>query len=620
MGFLEKINSPEDIRGLDENELSELCAQLRVFLTDNVSKTGGHLAANLGVVELTVAIHRMFDTSVDRLVFDVGHQSYVHKILTGRREKFDTMRQFGGIAGFPKPSESIHDAFIAGHASSSISVALGMARARTLTGGDYSVLALLGDGALTGGLAYEGLCDAGASREPLIVILNDNGMSITKNVGGMARYLSRERIKPGYIAVKNFYRKATNAIPGGKVIYRFTHKIKQAIKKAILHCSMFEDMGFTYLGPVDGHSIKRLSDVLALAKETRGPVLVHVITKKGKGVEYAEQNPGEYHGVSAFDPDTGETHRSGESFSSVFGEQLVRIAEKDEKVVAITASMRSGTGLDNFAKQFPNRFFDVGIAEGHATSMAAGAAKQGLKPVLAVYSTFLQRAYDMIMQDIAICGERVVLAVDRSGLVGEDGETHHGNFDVSYLSSVPGMTIMSPASFQEMRDMLDFAVKVAAGPVAVRYPRGKEGRYTGGTVASSKKLREGTDFTIVTYGTSVNAALDAADLLGTLNISVEIIKLDFIKPLDFNAVTNSVIKTGRLMVLEECVSQGCVGERIAAYLTEIGQSPRRLILRNLGDKFITHGSVDVLYRECGIDAVSVAKDIAEALPRKAKES
>ena len=481
--ILENIHSPADVKALSKDQLPQLCQELRSFLIESVSQTGGHLAANLGAVELTVAIHRVFDTASDRLVFDVGHQCYVHKALTGRQELFATLRQFGGLSGFPKPYESGHDAFIAGHASNSVSVALGMARARTLQKKDYSVLALIGDGALTGGLAYEGLNDAGDSHEPLIVILNDNGMSINPNVGAMPGHLARLRSKPAYYHFKKWYRGLFGKHPEQNCIYRFNHKIKSSLKKTFWPGStLFEDMGFTYLGPIDGHDLPRLCDVLQWAKELNSPVVVHVNTVKGKGYPFAEQNPGKFHGVSPFDPKTGLVKKpSGESFSSVFGKALADCAARDSRICAVTAAMADGTGLSGFAKEFPERFFDVAIAEGHGVSMSAGLASQGMIPVFAVYSTFLQRGYDELIHDVSLEHLHVVLAVDRAGLVGADGETHHGCFDVLFLSEIPGFTVLCPASFAELRSMLRQAVFELDGPVAVRYPRGGEGIFRADT-------------------------------------------------------------------------------------------------------------------------------------------
>ena len=482
---------------LTDQEGEALCARMRQELVENVSKTGGHLASNLGAVELTVAIHRVFDTSVDRLVFDVGHQCYPHKMLTGRREKMSTLRQYGGIAGFPKPSESVHDAFIAGHASNSVAVALGMARARTMLEEDYKVIALIGDGALTGGLSYEGLSNAGECGQQILVILNDNGMSITPNVGGIADHLAKQRLKPQYLTFKKHYRRIMNANALGRAVYRVTHRIKQALKQTLLPCSMFEDMGFHYLGPVDGHNLPLLTKILRYAKELDEPVLLHVKTVKGKGFKPAEENPDSFHGVAPFDPATGKAKReAGENFSAVFGRTLTRLAGQDRRVCAVTAAMTGGTGLERFAQAFPDRFFDVGIAEGAAVSMAAGMAKQGALPVFAVYSTFLQRSYDMLLHDVAIDNLHVVLGVDRAGLVGDDGETHHGLFDVAYLDTVPNMTVLAPASFAELEVMLNRALFHLSGPVAVRYPRGGEGAYLGsGGEEPAEILRRGSDIT-----------------------------------------------------------------------------------------------------------------------------
>ena len=446
----------------------QICAELRHELVEDVSKTGGHLGSNLGAVELMVAIHRNFDTRYDRLVFDVGHQCYCHKILTGRREQMDTLRQYGGLAGFPKPSESIHDAFVAGHASNSVAVALGMAQARTMLGEDYKVMALIGDGALTGGLAYEGLANAGESGEQILVILNDNGMSIAPNVGAIANHLAQQRLRPQYLSFKQNYRRFMDMTAVGRHLYKVIHRMKQAIKHSLLPCSMFENMGFNYLGPIDGHDLYLLTQTLAYAKKLNEPVLLHIKTKKGRGYVPAEKNPDAFHGVSPFDIATGQPKKkSGRNFSAVFGETLVKLAHEDERVCALTAAMVGGTGLNQFSKSYPQRFFDVGIAEGCAVSMAGGMAKQGSIPVFAVYSTFLQRAYDMLIHDVALQHLHVVLGVDRAGLVGEDGETHHGLFDVAFLDSIPGMTVFAPASFVELEHMLERAVREVDGPVAV---------------------------------------------------------------------------------------------------------------------------------------------------------
>ena len=608
---------PEQLNTLTDLQAKLLCDQLREQIIDSVSKTGGHLASSLGVVEATVAVHRVFDLETDRLVFDVGHQCYAHKILTQRGGQMNTLRKLGGLSGFPKPREHRADAFIAGHASNAVSVALGMARARTLNQEDYCVLAMLGDGAMTGGLAYEGLSDAGQSGEQLVVILNDNGMSITKNVGGVARHLAQQRLKPQYLQFKKVYRKVTGATAVGRGLYRITHKAKQAVKSAVLHCSMFEDMGFTYLGPVDGHDVNYLTRLLRYARELNSPVLLHIKTVKGRGYAPAEREPDRFHGVGPFDRETGEPlNHSGETFSSVFGQTMCRLAGEREDVAAVTAAMPDGTGLVEFAKQFPGRFFDVGIAEGHAVAMAAGMAKQRLIPVAAVYSTFLQRAYDMLIHDVAIQGLHVVFGVDRAGLSGEDGETHHGVFDVNYLSSVPGMKIYCPASFEELRAMLRYAVEKVRGPAAVRYPKGGEGEFTALCgIEGAGVIRPGTDVTIAAYGTMVNEALAAARALEGRGVSAQVVKLNSIAPLDVDTVAACARKTGCLVVAEECVDAGCVGRRIAAGLALRGVNGVRLALVNLGDRFVQHGTVAELRQLCGIDGASIARKALEVSGR-----
>ncbi len=605
--ILEHISSPADVKRLNGAELVQLCGELREFLVNAVSKTGGHLASNLGAVELTVALHRVYDTSKDRLVFDVGHQCYVHKALTGRRELFGTLRQLGGLSGFPKPEESGHDAFVAGHASNSVSVALGMARARTLTEGGYSVAALIGDGALTGGLAYEGLNDAGASGEPLVVILNDNGMSIDPNVGGVATHLSRLRLRPGYYRFKKGYRAVLNHLPGGRGVYQFNHKIKTGVKKAIYPCSMFEDMGFTYLGPVDGHNVEQLCTTMAWAREMDCPVLLHVITVKVKGYTHAESQPERSHGVSPFDPAVGPGQERKVDFSFIFGHELVELAGRDKRLCAVTAAMAEGTGLQEFASAWPKRFFDVGIAEGHAVAMSAGLAKQGMVPVFAVYSSFLQRGFDMLLHDVALQQLHVVLAVDRAGLVGADGPTHHGCQDVGYLTQIPGMTVLCPACFGELKAMLRAAIDDMDGPVAVRYPRGGEGRqYPEWTGDSASVLQRGTDVTLVSYGTLTDEVLTAAELLAEMGLSAEVVKLHRIAPLDAGLVLESVRRTGRLLVLEDCNENGSIGQQLAAALVQSGAAPRKLVLKNLKNGFAPQGTVAQLRKLLGLDAAGVA--------------
>lgn len=604
-----------DIKALTKADEELLCAELRQLIIQTVSRTGGHLASNLGLVELTVALHKVFDTGQDRVVFDVGHQCYVHKILTGRMDKFNTLRSMGGIAGFPKPSESVHDAFIAGHASNSVSVALGMARARTLQKKGYSVISILGDGALTGGLSYEGLNDAGESGEPLIVILNDNGMSITPNVGGIAKYLSRQRLKPLYFRIKKAYHKFVDTIPGGRTLYRVSHRFKQRLKKMVLGFTMFEDMGFTYLGPVDGHDIGRLTYLLERAKELSRPVLLHITTTKGKGYKYSEERPEEFHGITPFNIKSGEAPAPVKTaFSERFGQILCELAGEDDRICAITAAMTQGTGLVEFSETFPDRFFDVGIAEGHAVSMAAGMAKQGMIPVFAVYSSFLQRSYDMLIHDVAILGVHVVLAVDRAGLVGEDGETHHGVFDVGYLRQIPGLTVYCPSNMAELKSMMGIAIYEKTGPVAIRYPRGGEGEFVDNYFhTQAAAIRKGTHVTIITYGVLINTALAAADLIGEKGFQVEVIKLSSITNIDNEAIIKSVLKTRNLVVIDDCVENGSVGQAIASLLAQNTISLNSLRLFNLGGGFIGHGLSKQLYSQAGISPENIAGYVIEEL-------
>ncbi len=614
MSILENIQGHEDLQRLTKAQQLQLCQELRQFLIQHVSATGGHLAPNLGVVELSLAVETVFDTRIDRLVFDVGHQSYVHKILTDRRDQFSSLRRFGGIAGFPKPSESITDAFVAGHASNSVSVALGMARARTLQNQDYHVLAIIGDGATTGGLSYEGLNDAGASHEPLIIILNDNAMSISRNVGGVAHHLSRLRTRPGYFGIKRVYRTVTKKLPGGKYLYRLTHNIKNWMKNRLLDTTLFEDMGFTYIGPVDGHDVSKMIYLLEVAKSLRCPVVFHVLTQKGKGYPPAEENPSKFHGLGPFDPETGRTLAPfGLTFSDTFGDTMLNLGRVEPRLCAITAAMPQGTGLSAFSKAYPQRTFDVGIAEGHAVSMAGGLAKAGMIPVVAIYSTFLQRAYDMIIQDVAMLHLHVIFAVDRAGLVGEDGETHHGVFDVGFLRQIPGLTILCPGCRSELKEMLIWAVRKCTGPVAIRYPRGGDGAFL--TAGRETLFRVGRDITIVTYGTMINQVISAADQLALRGIEAEVLRLRTIKPLDMEAVTTSVRKTGRLLVVEEAEGVGSVGHELIEKLSQRGV-PVIYSGQNIGDRFVTHGAMAELYRHLNLDAEAIVRRAEEVVHRE----
>ena len=612
VSILENIHSSNDIKKLKNEDLVPLCEELRAFLIEKVSQTGGHLASNLGAVELTVALHRVYNTAKDRLVFDVGHQCYAHKIITGRQERFDTLRQYGGISGFPKPYESVDDAFIAGHASNSVSVALGMAKARTLLHEDYDVVAFIGDGALTGGLSYEGLVSAAASGEPMVILLNDNNMSIDPNVGGTASLLQKLRVKPGYMHFKQGYRDMFYHMPS---LYSFNHRAKEWVKGKLLPENMFSAMGYEYIGPVDGHDVHLMERVLRWARDMRKPVIVHAVTIKGKGCPYAEEHPDRYHGVGPFDPASGEIYGGGESFSEVFGKTLCALADKDERITAVTAAMASGTGLDRFALRFPKRFCDVGIAEGHAAAMVSGMAKQGLIPVFAVYSSFLQRAYDMLIHDVSLQKLHVVFGVDRAGLVGSDGETHHGIYDVNFLRSVPGMTVLCPASFAELRAMLEEALYRVEGPVAIRYPRGGEGEYRDCCTEDEQIVREGQDLTIVCYGAMINDVLEAVRRMDELGISAEVIKLNKITYAKFPRVFASLEKTGRLLMPEEVCAIGCVGRHLLAQASEAGIRLQAARFLNLGDNIVPHGKRALLLRDFGVDAdamLRVAKEICGA--------
>lgn len=617
MNILKNIHGHQDVAALNERQRTQLCQEIRDFLVSNISQTGGHLASNLGVVELTVALETVFDTAYDRLVFDVGHQSYVHKLLTNRQADFSTLRQFGGMAGFPKPSESQTDSFVAGHASSSVSIALGMARARTLSNSKYHVIALLGDGAATGGMVYEGLNDAAVSNEPMIVVLNDNAMSIDRNVGGMASHLSQLRIKEKYLGMKKKYRHFLDKVPGGGFILRVTRGIKDRIRRMLIPTTIFESMGFTYLGPVDGHDIENLITLLRIARDMKRPVLLHVMTQKGKGYSPAEEHPKLFHGVGKFDPVSGEVPSKPErTFSDAFGAAMCDLAAYNANVCAITAAMPGGTGLLDFKKKYPKRLFDVGIAEEHAMSMAGGLAKQGMVPVIALYSTFLQRAYDMILQDICMLRLHAVLAVDRAGLVGEDGETHHGVFDIGFLRQAPGMTILCPASTAELGDMMRWAVLEHNGPVAIRYPRGGDRSYResawNGLDFSVNCHRQGKDLTIITYGVLVDNVVRAAEKLGEQGISATVLRLLSVKPLPMNEIYALLSESQTIVVVEEVCSGSGICEQLA---WELHQKDPALCVKgvDLGGDYITHGSINALYQHYGLDADSVARFITEVL-------
>ncbi len=614
-GILDRIERPADLRTMSYSLLYELCAELRTFLLDNISETGGHLASNLGIVELAVALERTFDSASDRLVYDVGHQCYVHKILTGRKTQFHTLRQMGGLSGFLKPSESPTDACITGHASASVSAALGMAHARTLKNQKYHVVAVIGDGALTGGMAYEALNNAGDSGEPLIVILNDNTMSITPNVGAMSRHLARLRVSPRYLRAKSRTKRFLGKLPFGNRLIGITSRSKSRLKQILLPTTLFEQMGFAYLGPVDGHDLKSVCELLQAAKGMKKPVLLHVMTRKGKGYRPAEEQPERYHGVGRFDPQTGQFAAKGEmDFSGVFGDELIRLAANDARICAITAAMSSGTGLLGFAERFPERFFDVGIAEEHAVTMAAGMAAQGLRPVTAIYSTFLQRGYDQLIHDCALDERHLgcVFAVDRAGIVGADGATHNGVFDVAYLRSIPNLNLLAPASFAELRAMLSRAIYHETGPTAIRYPRGGEGRFQGNTAAEDWAcLREGSGTAIVSYGVQINQAVRAAELCEERGVSAAVYKLNRLSGPVAEGLLSALSPFSQILVCEEAAPSGAMGEAVASALAGRGIHAR-ILLRSTGSRFLPHGSVSELLRLCGLDAESLADAVCGA--------
>jgi 1-deoxy-D-xylulose-5-phosphate synthase len=560
----------------------------------------------LGAVELTLAVHSVYDPFRDRIVFDVGHQSYSHKLLSGRADKFSTLRKYGGLSGFPSPAESDADAFIAGHASNSISLALGMATARTLSGGDYDVCCIVGDGALTGGLAYEGLVNAGQSGEPLVVILNNNGMSISRNVGAIARVLGFAFSGLPYFRAKQRIKAGLSRLPGGDTLYRAIHRVKEAAKGALLGGNLFEQLGFRVMGPIDGHNEKELIGFLSLAKSLGVPTLVHVVTQKGRGYKPAVENPGLYHGVSPFDIEAGiaETRAEGvASFSDAFGEALCELAEEDTRVCAITAAMADGTGLTEFSLRYPERFFDVGIAEGHAVTFAGGLAKQGLRPFAALYSTFLQRALDNVIEDTAILNLPVVLCVDRAGVVPNDGVTHQGVFDVGFLTQIPNMKVVAPANYKELKAVLRGSLSQSS-PLAVRYPKGAEV-----DVPRSVTVENAT-VTIVSYGAYSAEPYAAIKMLKEKGIEVDFIRLLTLKPLDTDEISQSLEKTGFLVVAEDVVASGSIGQQLISKLAESGKVPGRVLLINTGDSFITHGTVAELRRELGLDAAAITARVA----------
>ncbi|MDU1413487.1 MAG: 1-deoxy-D-xylulose-5-phosphate synthase [Clostridium sp.] len=615
--YLDRYKNFDEIKNMSIDELDEFAEEIREFLIEQVSKTGGHLASNLGVVELTISLYNVFNFNKDKIIWDVGHQSYVHKILTGRKDMFDSLRMHNGLSGFPKREESPYDMFNTGHSSTSISAAAGMARARDIKNQKFDVVAVIGDGALTGGMALEALNDIGYRKTKMIIILNDNQMSISQNVGGLSTYLSDLRMGDTYNKVKSDINSTLEKIPKvGKGMINSINKVKSSVKQLMVPGMLFEDMGIKYYGPIDGHNIKEMSKILKKAQQVNGPVLIHVVTKKGKGYEYAEQFPNKFHGVGPFNSESGKSSStSSKSYSKVFGETMVKLAEKNKKVVAITAAMPEGTGLDQFSKLYPKRFFDVGIAEQHATTMAAGMAAEGLKPVFAVYSTFLQRAYDQIIHDIVLQNLPVILAIDRAGIVGADGETHQGIFDLSYLSSIPNMTIMSPKCTEELRYMLQFAV-TQNYPIAIRYPRGGDEEY--GELSPMTFFRKGRweilnersgKVALVATGKMVQSAIKVKSLLKENGVEATLINACFVKPID-KFLLKDLIKSGyKIVTIEDNLLLGGLGSCINEYLIEEGLVNNNILNLGFNDRFITHGEVDILYKENGLDPESICERI-----------
>lgn len=616
--LLDKINQPEDLKKLQAAQLAPLCAEIRAFLLEKVSKTGGHLASNLGVVELTVAVHRVFHSPIDKLIFDVGHQCYTHKLLTGRKHDFDRLRQMDGISGFPNPRESEHDAFISGHGNTAISVAIGIAQAKKLKGEPGRVIAVIGDGAFTGGMVYEGLNNVD-SLDNLIVILNDNKMSISKNVGAMARYLNKLRTAPEYFRAKENVQSILDSIPVvGSHIRSGIHYGKSMLRRALYHSTMFEDMGFLYVGPVDGHNVDDLSELFAHLEQKPAPYFIHVVTKKGKGYGPAEQNPGEFHGVSTFDPSMPEDPEVSpkESFSTAFGKELLELGKQDSRICAITAAMKYGTGLQFFHHSLPERFFDVGMAEQHAVTFAAGLASQGLLPVVGIYSTFLQRSYDQLIHDVCLLRQNVLFAIDRAGLVPADGETHQGIYDPAYLSGC-GIPVYSPANYAELRYWLGYLLANMHGPIALRYPRGGEspmlaalGKETVGAEYELVKEDPNQKLALVSYGSETEDILKAAAEMEDKSRPCTVFRLVKLYPLPDDFVSD-LLRYDTILFAEECIRTGGIGQQLLAALHQRGWVGRFLHHAIDAGVELPHATVPQMKAMLGLDADSILKTIEE---------
>ena len=616
--YLDKVNSPEDIKKMSINEMDILAKDIRKFLVRSISKTGGHLASNLGVVELTLALHKVFNSPTDKIIWDVGHQSYVHKIITGRKSDFDTLRQFNGLSGFPKENESNHDVFDTGHSSTSISVGTGIACSRDIKGDDFSVISVIGDGSITGGMALEALNHLGYIKTKMIIILNDNEMSIDQNVGGMARHLSNIIRNSTVNKVKGEVEKILNITPGGSILSKTAYKVKDSImsKFAPQECEFFDSLGIKYSGPIDGHNINELINALEYAKKQNGPILLHVITKKGKGYKYAEQEPHKYHGVSKFDIKEGVKSSGAKSISSVVGDKLVELANKDERVVAITAAMPSGTGLNKFSQMYPHRYYDVGIAEQQAVAFACGLAKDNMKPYFAVYSSFLQRAYDQVIHDMCITNKDVTLLIDRAGLVGNDGETHHGMFDLSYLNNVPNISVMAPKDTKELELMIDLSLDIK-GPVAIRYPRGNsyfldKGKYEPIKLGEYEVINKGKDIAVIAIGNMVKQAIDSMDILKEKGIEPTIVNARFLKPIDESILRDIFNNHKYIVTIEDNVIIGGFGSRINKFLIDNNYDNKILNIA-LEEEFIPHGDINSLYEAYGLSAKCIAQKIENLL-------
>lgn len=614
--YLSKIDSPEDLKKLNPKEIKILAQEIRDFLVDSVSKTGGHLASNLGVVELTLALHTVFNSPEDKIIWDVGHQAYVHKILTGRKDRFSTLRQYKGLSGFPKRYESDHDHFDTGHSSTSISAAMGLAAARDLNNEKNHIIAVIGDGAMTGGMAFEALNHIGQSEKNIIVVLNDNEMSISPNVGGLSNYLNKIRTAPIYSRVKDDVEYLISNIPAiGKSVMKTAEKAKDSIKYFFVPGVLFEELGFTYIGPIDGHNYTALNEVMNRTKKIKGPVLLHVLTKKGKGYGLAEEAPDKFHGVNPFTIETGKpvSTTASLSYSDIAGKALVECAEKDDKIVAITAAMPSGTGLNHFSKKYPDRFFDVGIAEQHAATFAAGMAAGGYKPFFAVYSTFLQRAFDQVVHDACIQNLHVTYLIDRAGLVGNDGETHHGSLDISFLSCIPNLTLLAPKDGLELKEMIKFAAQ-HNGPIAIRYPRGSD-KLDNKELANPIELgkceityESGNDALIIALGTINKAGLNICKELEKHKIFTTLVNPRFIKPVDEDLISELARKHKRIYTIEDNAKIGGFGSQIQSLLNS-NDILKKVEIFALPDEFIEHGDVEVLHSSLGLNESTIIEKI-----------